>query len=197
MLPNLTPLASSFFVGFPSDLSDNTFQPTAILIKHLILIILPLLLQTCAVGVGHTPKQVRCSRIPAGGHAGLADPSFSPPPLLSVFSRSEQQHHQLICFLLSPMPLLMSPPPLLSADLFPLRATFFLLVIFHSLLCLPLLNISALASQEQKSHLLASKPITFLSAISTSLVQPSYFGPCSLHSEIFLTFFWVYTSFST
>lgn len=144
---------------FPSGLYDNTFQPTAILIKHLILIILPLLLQTCAVGVGLTPKQVQCSGLPPGGHAGLADPTFSPPPPPSLFSKSEQQHRQLICFLLPPMPLLMSPPPLLSAALFPLRATFFLLVIFHSLLCLPLLNVSASASRELKSRLLAGKPI--------------------------------------
>lgn len=95
-----------------------------------------------------------------GGHAALADPSFSPPPLLSLFSKSKQQHRPLIHFLLPPAPLLMSPPPLLSAALFPLRATFLLLVIFRSLLCLPLLNISALASQELKSRLLASKPIT-------------------------------------
>lgn len=40
---------------------------------------------------------------------------FSHHPQSFLFSRSKRQHHQLICFLLPPLPLLISPPPLLSA----------------------------------------------------------------------------------
>lgn len=42
---------------------------------------------------------------------------FSHPPQSFLFSRRKRQHHQLIHFLLPPLPLLISPPPLLSATL--------------------------------------------------------------------------------
>ena len=60
---------------------------------------------------------------------------------------------------------------------------------------LPLLS---LGLPEPKSRLLASGPITrgCLWSLHLSPAQPSYFGLRS-HSEIFLTFLWVDTSFST
>lgn len=187
----------SFFVDFASGLYDTTFWLTAFLIKHLILSILPLLLQACTVWFGLTPNQLWYSCMPQGDHTILNDPSFSFPTPHShfCFPGANGSTTSWSCFLLPPLPLLISPPPLLSATL-SLGHIFSLCYSTFSpslLLLSLLLNFSALASQEPKSRLLASRPITLYCLWS---LHHLWFNPAILVLACTLRFFSLSSGFA-